>query len=111
GVLHWEIPGTGVSGQMDLMASSQPLIRLPEAIRFVAPEVGRASFYVLKLALLIHGKAAAVNEVELTISPREVVNLSVCPYRLCDATQMALREQGLTLNHHMPSADIVITST
>jgi len=112
GVVKWEVSGTGVSGTIPIEAGEAAHVRLPGAIRFVAPSVDRADFHALKLTLELSGEAAAVNEEELTISPcaESPSNATVLAYEMDEAFLKSLEANGFTLADDFESADAVVTS-
>lgn len=112
GVVQWEISGTDESGSIQLQEGNSTYVKLPEVIRFTAPTVEKASFYHLKLALVINGEVMASNEEELTISPStKSTPVTVLAYKLDDGFKATLQDNGLSIVNGIESAEAVITST
>lgn len=112
GMLSWELEGTDCSGSITLQEGEKSFIRLPEAIRFTAPELPAAAFVKLKLRLTLDGGAQAANEEELTISPFvKLPPVAVCAYGMSDSFRSALEKCGARIVDRPEAAQVLITST
>jgi hypothetical protein len=70
--VHWSISGLEVSGVVPVSSGGESIIRLEDAISFEVPEVEAAGFHELKLVLKAGDQTLAVNQEELTITPKAV---------------------------------------
>jgi len=112
GTVEWEIAGTGLKGSVPVNAGNDAFVKLSGAIRFSAPQSAKSDFYTLNLSLIIDGKAAAKNEYELTVSPKqEAAAIRVCAYGMDNAFRSTLMSNGLVLTDNLLDAEAVITST
>ncbi|CAM3777694.1 hypothetical protein GCM10009865_50750 [Aeromicrobium ponti] len=70
--VHWSISGLETSGAVPVRSGGESIIRLEDAISFEVPEVEAAGFHELKLVLKAGDQILAVNQEEMTITPRVV---------------------------------------
>ncbi|KKK33645.1 hypothetical protein WQ57_23870 [Mesobacillus campisalis] len=70
--VHWSIPTLEVSGVVPIGSCVEPLIKIEDAISFKVPEVESAGFHELKLVLKAGDQILAVNQEEMTITPRDI---------------------------------------
>ncbi|WP_455661721.1 glycoside hydrolase family 2 protein [Pradoshia sp.] len=113
GTVEWELSNTEIRGEIKLDEKNALFVKLPEAIQFTAPIVGKANFYKLLLRIRKGGKVIACNEVELTISPRKAINspVKVFPYDMNEAFVRSLTKSGLNVVNTFAEADMVVTDT
>ncbi len=111
GEVRWEIPGTDLSGVIPLREGNRTFAALLGAIQFQVPKVKESGFYALKLSIVLDEELAAVNEEELTISPRPAsAGVRVCAYRMDSEFQSRLADGGMVMTDELHAAEAVVTS-
>ncbi|WP_136608653.1 glycoside hydrolase family 2 protein [Paenibacillus dokdonensis] len=111
GEVKWEIPGTGLSGSVPLLEGSRSFMAKRGVICFTVPEVPESGFFTLKLTVVLDHQIAAVNEEELTISPRPAaLGVHVCAYRMDEIFRSGLAAGGMIMIDELQQAEAVITS-
>ncbi|WP_226036103.1 glycoside hydrolase family 2 protein [Aquibacillus saliphilus] len=112
GTLEWKISNTDISGSINIDEGDKLHVKLPEAIRFVVPNVDDSSFYKLEMRLVLNDEIAARNEVEMTISPRkEVTPIKVYAGPMNSEFKANLKNSGYNLTDKLTEAEVVVTNT
>jgi hypothetical protein len=111
GSVRWNIEGTTLSGEIPIQLDGQIQFKLTQAIAFTTPEVTRADFYKLNLELWNGIESVAINEEELTISPKEhnVSGLSIIPYQLPKSLANQLEANGFRVKQELEQESVILT--
>lgn len=111
GELIWQISGTNISGVIALNEENKAYIQIQDAIKFAVPVVGDASFYHLKLKLILENGVEVENYEELTFSTKVEVNpVTVFPYKMGNQFIEKLKLNGMSITNQFEDAEVVITN-
>lgn len=110
GVVEWSVPGLKLSGSLPVHAAGDPFVRVNEAISFEVPGVEKSDFYLLELTLKADGQTLAVNNEELTLSPKTVQEKgTINVWNLPESTQNELSLNGYQIQPHLDLEVTVVT--
>lgn len=111
GVVEWSVPGLEISGSLPVHSTGEAFIRVKEAISFQVPDVERSGFYELKLALKVDGQTLAINNEELTITPKMAQKKGeITVYSLPERFQSELTLNGYQIKINLDPELKVVTN-